>query len=113
MSVQIKTMAMKARVANLIRKRMSDLSAKKWFDKTYGFRNFDDITREQKIQFFDEMYTEVKLMDSQLINYKKDRRYKKRIHEERVKRGYNFKKKMSKEEHFQRINAKIEQKKAS
>lgn len=76
---------MKARVYNKIR--------------TFLYKKqLDKITDKEKIEFFDEIYKENIITHWELINYKRKRQDKKVLYEERVKRGYNFKKKKTKQE---------------
>lgn len=86
MSTELKTLAMKARVANQIR-------------KTLYKKRVDQITDKEKIQIFEEIFQLNSLMHWELIAYKRKRQEKKAIYEDRVKRGYDFKKKTSKEDH--------------
>lgn len=82
MSVQLKTLAMKARLANKIRKHFYKAQLEKF-------------TTEQKVEFFNEIFEQNSLMHWELINYKQKRRDKKDIHQARLDRGYKFKKKTS------------------
>lgn len=101
MSVQIKTMAMKAKLANSLRKRFHDVSV-----KTRGFYKItkDTIPNVDKIIMFDKIWDEVYEMHRELRSYKLKRKEKKHIHEARVKRGYNFRKKVSKEEYLKKAS---------
>lgn len=85
MSTQLKTLAMKARLANKIR-------------KTLYKRKLDQISDNEKVAIFNDIYAENHLMHWELISYKQKRKKKKAIYDERVKRGYKFKKKTTKEE---------------
>lgn len=86
MSVSQKTMAMKARVANHIRKTL--------FKKLKV-----NITDDEKIAIFDQIYDMNRDMHWDLNNYKQKRRAKAALQKEREERGYQRKKKTSKEEY--------------
>lgn len=78
---------MKARVYNRIR----TLLYKKQIDK---------ISPEEKVKMFDEIFGLNLQTHWELINYKQKRRNKAQLYAERVKRGYKFKKKTSKEDYL-------------
>lgn len=58
-----------------------------------------EFTDKQKLEIFDEIMKLHKECSNELTSYLYDRREKKRIHNDRVKRGYNFKKKTKKEDY--------------
>ena len=58
------------------------------------------LTAAEKIALFDQIDQLHKDTSAELTNYQFNKRTKKRIHAARVKRGYNFKKKMSKEDYL-------------
>lgn len=83
--VALKTLAIKARIANQIR---TDLYKK----------NLDKISEKEKIELFDKWF-QINHTSHWLLNgYKAKRKYKKEIYDARVARGYKFKKKQTKEE---------------
>ena len=84
--IQLKTMAMKARVANFIRKEL------------YKAR-LDQISKERKIELFDQIFQMNHAMHYELLAYKNKRKEKAYIHAERIKRGKLPKKKVSLEQH--------------
>lgn len=86
MSVALKTMAMKARVYNKIRTSLYK-------------KRLEDISKEEKIRMFDEIFIMNHETHWELNNYKQKRQAKAAIHAERVKRGYIFKKKVSKQDY--------------
>ena len=90
MSTTLKTLSIKARVYNQIR---VDLYKKR----------IDQISSTEKIEFFNKIFNLNVEAHNELNAYKQKRKDKKEIYEARVKRGYKFKKKISKEE-YQKIN---------
>jgi len=62
--------------------------------------NVKKYTDAEKVALFDQIDQLHKDTSAELTNYQFNRRMKKRIHAARVKRGYNFKKKMSKEDYL-------------
>jgi hypothetical protein len=75
------TLSIKAKLANHIRKTL------------YAKKRLEQFSQDEKTAFFNEVYGMYLEMHSELNAYKSKRKYKKQIHEARVKRGYNFKKK--------------------
>lgn len=99
MSVSHKTLSIKARVYNQIRK---DLYKKTNEDIIYNkLRGLEFITDEQKIELFNKWFDLNKEAHNELNEYKKKRKYKKTIQEDRIKRGVTPKVKMSKEQYQQ------------
>lgn len=97
MSIASKTMAMKARVFNQIRTDIYQKHIEESF-KT-RFRNEKILTEKEKLELFDKWFKLAKEEDSELYFYKRKRRSKAKIYKERMERGYNFKKKVSKQEY--------------
>lgn len=83
--VALKTLAIKARVYNQIR---TDLYKKR----------LDKITEKEKIAFFDKIFELNREAHNELNAYKAKRQYKEKIHQDRIKRGYKFKKKNPKKD---------------
>lgn len=83
--VALKTLAIKATIANTIR---TDLYKKR----------LDQISDKEKIELFDKWFAINHTSHWLLNSYKAKRKYKKEIHEARVARGYKFKKRQTKEE---------------
>jgi hypothetical protein len=83
----LKTLAMKARVYNQIRK---DLYKKR----------LDSFTDKQKVEFFDKVFALNNETHWELLAYKEKRKDAKKLYEERVARGHKFKKKTSKQEYL-------------
>lgn len=79
----IKTLAIKATLANHIRKTL------------YNKKRLEQFSQEEKVAFFNDVWARYLDMHAELNAYKQKRKDKRHIHEERVKRGYNFKKKTS------------------
>lgn len=90
MSVALKTLSMKARVYNQIRTKLYK-------------KRIEDFSPESKQKMFDEIFGLNLQTHWELNNYKQKRKDKKALYEERVKRGYVFKKKVSKEQHLQSL----------
>lgn len=82
-----KTTAIKARIANHIR-------------KTLYKKHLPNISDKEKLQIFDEIFGINLQMHWELNAYKAKRKVKAAIHAERVKRGYKPKKKTSFSEHL-------------
>lgn len=82
-SIALKTMAIKARVYNFIRKSLHK-------------KRLEDFNDSQKIQFFDQLFPLNHEAHWELHSYKKKRQRKAAIHKARVERGYRFKKHTSK-----------------
>ena len=82
MSTGIKTLAIKARLANHIR-------------KTFYKRKWEDLKTGERDQILKEIFDLNHAMHWELNSYKDKRRKKATIHKARVERGYNFKKKTS------------------
>lgn len=57
------------------------------------------LTDAQKLEIFDKIVELHNECSSELTNYQYDRREKRRIHKDRVARGYKFKKKTKKEDY--------------
>jgi len=83
--IAFKTLAMKARVYNYIR-------------KTLYKRKLEEINKEEKEAIFNEIFTLNRAAHWELNFYKAKREYKEHIYQERVKRGYKFKTKTPKPE---------------
>ena len=83
--VAFKTLAMKARVYNYIRTELYK-------------RKLEDISIENKVGFFDEIFQMNKETHWELNFYKDKRKAKEIIYQERVKRGYKFNTKTPKPE---------------
>lgn len=81
--IALKTLAMKARVYNYIR-------------KTLYKRKLEDISIDDKVTIFNEIFGMNKITHWELKFYKGKREYKEHIYQERVKRGYKFKTKTPK-----------------
>ena len=71
--VQLKTMAMKCRIANLIRKEIYK-------------KRIEDFKSEDKQKLFDTIFEEAKKMHNELRDYKHKRRIKARIQKMREER---------------------------
>lgn len=84
--VALKTLAMKARLANYIR-------------KTLYKRKLDAIPDVDKIEIFDQIHSLNLLMHWELRDYKAKRKTKAKIQKLREARGYKPKKKTSKAEY--------------
>lgn len=87
---QLKTLAMKAKLANYIR-------------KTLYKKQLDKLTQKEKLDIFDVIFSINKEMHYELLAYKSKRKDKKELYEARVKRGYKFKKKTSKKEYLENL----------
>ncbi len=61
-------------------------------------RNKYKFTDEQKLEMFDEILKIHHETSNELTSYQYDKRWKKRIHADRVARGYKFKTKTKKED---------------
>ncbi len=107
MSTQQKTMAIKARVANSLRKEFHDLQVSKTF-RGISKREKENIKDDKKIEIFDKIWDEVVDMHTELCKFKVKRREKRKVEEERIKRGVKSKKKTSKEEYLKRIHPVME-----
>jgi hypothetical protein len=83
---QTKTMAMKARVANFIRKAL--------------YKKPIDISEKEKLILFEQIYNLNRDMHWELLAYKAKRKEKARIQKLRSERGYKPKKKTSLSEHL-------------
>lgn len=84
-SVALKTMAMKSRLANVIRKELNGFVPKgtKW--NPYKKK---ELTEEDKLRIFDLLWQEYLEMDTSLRNYKAKRQWKaeiQRLREEKQK----------------------------
>lgn len=98
MSTESKTMAMKARVFNQIRK---DINQKHLEENFYTKYKDQKVLKEaEKLELFNKWFTLAKEAHGDLASYKRKRKGKKRIYEARVERGYKFKKKVSKEDYL-------------
>lgn len=82
-NVSFKTMSMKARLANYIRKNLYEYSTSDFEVKYKGKKKLGE---QDKIRIFDEIWAEYKQMDSDLRNYKEKRRYKAKIQKAREER---------------------------
>lgn len=111
MSVQNKTMAMKARVANKLRRKfheMSNIPENPYYKK--GKKEFirrvkEKIKDKNKIVIFDEIWDAVYEMHTELTAYRHKRKRKAIIEKDRIERGYYItgkgsKKKITKEEYL-------------
>lgn len=87
MSVALKTLSMKARVYNQIRTKLYK-------------KRIEDFSPEEKQKMFDEIFGLNLQTHWELNAYKQKRRDRKALYEARVKRGYKFKKKVSKEDYL-------------
>jgi hypothetical protein len=83
--IAFKTMAMKARVYNYIR-------------KTLYKKKLEEINIQEKEAIFNEIFSMNRATHWELKFYKGKREYKEHIYQERVKRGYKFKTKTPKPE---------------
>lgn len=81
--VALKTVAMKARVANLIRTEIYPYSNNEYQIKYKGKKKLAD---QDKIRIFDIIYNETIKMSNELTMYKSKRQYKAFIETERNKR---------------------------
>jgi hypothetical protein len=88
MKKALKTMAIKARVYNKIRKALYK-------------QGLEKFTSENKVTFFDELFKENQEAHNELNNLKRKRKDKAFVQAERVKRGYKPKRKTSLEEYNQ------------
>lgn len=66
----------------------------------WSLRDKYKLTDKQKIELFDQINNLHTAYSTELTTYQFNRREKKRIHAARVKRGYVFKKKTSKEDYL-------------
>lgn len=87
MSTGTKTLAMKARVYNQIR-------------TTLYKRNIESFSPEEKQRVFDTIFGLNAETHWELNAYKQKRRAAKALYEERVARGYKFKKKTKKQDYL-------------
>ena len=85
MSTQNKTMAIKARVANHLRKSIYK-------------KNYEDLSLPERESLFKELFEMGKEMHKELSAYKQKRKDKKVIQDARVARGYKPKQKTSKQQ---------------
>lgn len=81
--IALKTMAMKSRVANLIRTEIYPYSNNEYQIKYKGKKRFSD---QDKIRIFDIIYNETIKMSNELTMYKSKRRYKAEIELKRQER---------------------------
>lgn len=91
-----KTLAIKARLANHIRKTL------------YNKKNLEQFNQAEKVDFFNDVWAKYLDMHSELNDYKAKRKAKAEIQRLRKERGYKAKKKspnpnFKKEEHFNRL----------
>lgn len=84
--IALKTLAMKARVANFIRKELYK-------------EKLENISKDEKIAFFDKVFEMNLTMHNDLRAYKWKREWKADIEKEREKRGYKRKKRTTKQEY--------------
>lgn len=84
--IALKTLAMKARVANFIRKELFK-------------EKLENISKDEKIAFFDKVFEMNDLMHRELRAYKWKRQWKAHIEAERIKRGCIPKKRTTKQEY--------------
>lgn len=75
-SVAFKTMSIKARLANLLRKELYIYSTN---DFEIKYRGKKKITEEEKIKLFDQFFKACKEMHTELSEYKEKRRYKAKV----------------------------------
>lgn len=80
--IAMKTMAIKARVANFLRTELYNYSDNEWAIKYNN--KLKDIKSINKEEFFNKLYPLVQEMHSELNNYKKKRRYKNFIYQNRI-----------------------------
>lgn len=86
-SIAFKSMSIKARLANLLRKELYEYSTNEWDIK---YRGKKKLTDEDKIRLFNLFFVETKAMHNELNAYKEKRQYKaeiQRLREERKKVG--------------------------
>lgn len=96
-SVANKTMAIKARVYNIIR---TDLYKKIIKETTYTkYRKIKALTDKDKLELFEKWFLLNQEAHKELNNYKEKRKYKSKIQKERVARGVKPKRKTSKREY--------------
>lgn len=83
-----KTLAIKAKLTNKIR-------------TTLYKKKLSDISPEDKVKIFDEIFSLNREIHNELNDYKWKRKYKAAIHKARLERGYKWKKKTSKKDYLE------------
>jgi hypothetical protein len=79
----LKTMAMKARVANLIRTTLFEFGTTDWEIK---YRNKKKLTEEDKIRIFDMIFEANKEMHDELNAYKQNRKFRAKVEKLRLEK---------------------------
>jgi len=77
-----KTMAMKCRVTNLLRKELHDFCLSEDYNKSHRYKK-TVMTDKQKIELVDKLYGEISKMNFELSLYKEKRQYRKKIEDRR------------------------------
>ena len=101
------TTMIKSSFSNKIHKLMNKCygikpGTKEWYDckrNHYDFTGKPKLTDQEKIELFDKIEEIYRESSIELTNYYGNRSYKKRIDKQRVERGWEPKKKTSKEEY--------------
>lgn len=101
------TMMIKSAFSNRIHKLMSKCNGikpgtKEWYDckrNHYDFKGKPKLTDQEKIELFDKIEEIYRESSIELTNYYGNRSYKKRVNKQRIERGWEPKKKTSKEEY--------------
>lgn len=81
--IALKTMAIKARVANLIRTNLYEFGTTDWEIK---YRNKKKLTEADKIRIFDMIFAANAEMHSELNAYKQDRKFKAKVQKLRLEK---------------------------
>jgi hypothetical protein len=106
------TMMIKSSFSNKIHKLLGECTehkrhSKEWWDCMREKRT-TKITDEEKLKLLEEIIKVYNETSNELRNYFHDRNFKKRIQKERVKRGYEPKKKTKKEDYEKNLKKDLE-----
>ena len=82
--IALKTMAIKARVANLIRTNLYEFGTTDWEIK---YRNKKKLTEADKIRIFDMIFAANAEMHSELNSYKQNRKFKAKVEKLRLEKS--------------------------
>lgn len=82
--IALKTLGIKARVSNKLRKDFYNLTDNDFEVKYKGKKK---LSNDEKVKYFDELFKEVKLMHSELNSYKEKRKYKAFINKLRLEKS--------------------------
>ena len=101
------TMMIKSGFSNKIHKLMNKCGGikpgtKEWYDckrTHYDYSGKPKLTDQEKIELFDKIEKIYRESSIELLNYNQNKKYKKRINKQRVERGWEPKKKTTKEEY--------------